>query len=366
MPRIGVTGGSGFLGWHLRCALHADDREIVDPAPREVFSNGRQLERFVATCDSIVHLAGVNRGDDVRLEHTNVDLTKQLVAALAASRVRPQVILASSIHQSSDTAYGRSKRVSAELLANWAAASGGTFTNLILPHVFGECGRPFYNSVVATFCHQLACGEAPRVLEDRELELVHAQRVAGVICDLIRHPTPGEHRVTGIPLSVGALLARLQEMAGRYANHVIPKLGTALDLELFNTYRSFLFPGRYPMTPVQRTDDRGRLFEAVNSEREGGCFISTTPPGVTRGNHYHMAKIERFLVISGNALIRVRKLFSTEITEYRVCGDLPQYVDMPTLHTHNITNMGHERLITLFWASEIFDPSKPDTYPEPV
>lgn len=366
MPRIGVTGSNGFLGWHLRCALHANSQDVVVPAPREVFGDDRALGQFAAQCDAIVHLAALNRGDDALIESANVDLTRRLIAALEAAQARPHVILSSSVHQASDTPYGRSKRLSAELLANWAARSGAIFTNLILPNLFGECGRPHYNSVVATFCHQLARGETPHIIEDRELELVHAQRVAREIRELVSRPTAGDRLMSGTRLRVSALLSQLQEMARRYADHVIPELATELDLELFNTYRSFLFPENYPVTPVLRADTRGRLFEAVKSEREGQCFISTTLPGVTRGNHYHRAKIERFLVISGKALIRVRKLFSTAITEYRISGDQPQYVDMPTLHTHNITNIGQESLITLFWSNEIFDPSRPDTYAEPV
>lgn len=366
MSRIGVTGSNGFLGWHLRCALHADRQDAVVLAPREVFDDDTALGKFVAQCDAIVHLAALNRGDDAVIESANVDLTRRLIAALEAARARPHVILSSSIHQASDTPYGRSKRISAELLANWASRSGAIFTNLILPNIFGECGRPHYNSVVATFCHQLARGEAPQIIEDRELELVHAQRVAREIRQIVGRPAVGDRLMSGTRLRVSALLSRLREMARRYADHRIPRLDAELDLELFNTYRSYLFPQGYPMTPDLRSDNRGALFEAVKSEREGQCFVSTTPPGVTRGNHYHTAKIERFLVISGQAVIRVRKLFDAEITEYRVSGERPQYVDMPTLHTHNITNVGGDSLITLFWSNEIFDPARPDTYAEPV
>src|SRR6185295_5774658 len=178
MSEIGLTGSNGFLGWHLRCALHAARHESAALAPRAIFDDDSALARFVERCSTIVHLAGLNRGDDALVESANIALTQRLVAALEAARVRPHVIFSSSTLQSLDTPYGRSKRISAGLLSDWAARSGATFTNLVLPNVFGECGRPHYNSVVATFCHQLAGGDAPRVIEDREIDLVHAQRVA--------------------------------------------------------------------------------------------------------------------------------------------------------------------------------------------
>ena len=366
MSEIGITGSDGFLGWHLRCALHAERRPGAALAPRSVFDDDDALARFAERCGTIVHFAGMNRGDGAVVESTNIALTRRLIAALEAARVRPHVILSSSTHQALDTPYGRSKRVCAELLAEWAARSGATFTNLVLPNVFGECGRPHYNSVVATFCHQLAAGTPPRVVEDRDLDLVHAQRVALEILDVCARREGGERRMGGARLSVSTLLARLQEMARAYAAHLIPPLPTALDLELFNTYRSFLFPRGYPMSPELRTDHRGTLFEAVKSGREGQCFLSTTVPGATRGNHYHRAKIERFLVVSGEAVIRVRRLFGDEVVEYHVSGTRPQYVDMPTLHTHNITNVGTGTLTTLFWSHEIYDPARPDTYAERV
>jgi UDP-2-acetamido-2,6-beta-L-arabino-hexul-4-ose reductase len=332
-----------------------------------VFDDDDALAWFAGQCGTIVHLAGLNRGDDALVESTNIALTTRLVAALEAARARPHVILSSSTHQALDTPYGRSKRCSAKLLAEWAMRAGAAFTNLVLPNVFGECGRPHYNSVVATFCHQIAAGaEMPRVIVDKELDLLHAQRVSLEIMKVADRREDGELRLNGTRLTVSALLARLEKMARAYAGHLIPPLATAFDLELFNTYRSYLFPAAYPMTPELRADYRGTLFEAVKSEREGQCFLSTTVPGATRGNHYHKAKIERFLVVAGEAVIRVRRLFRDEVVEYRVSGNRPQYVDMPTLHTHNITNVGSGPLTTLFWSHEIFDPARADTYAEPV
>lgn len=354
------------MGWQLRCALHAHPDIAISGARRATFAALATLEEFVRGCDAIVHLAGMNRGDEAAIESTNIGLTQQLIAACQAAGARPHVIFSSSTHFLRDTAYGRSKRACSDLLREWSQREGGTFTNLILPQVFGECGRPFYNSVVATFCHQLAGNESPRVIDDVELQLIHAQRVAREILAHLRQPRGGDAPVPGSRITVRVLLDKLTGMAQQYRNHLIPAFVDGLDLELFNTFRACLFPRHYPVTLPLREDARGSLFEAVKSLHGGQCFISTTRPGVTRGNHYHVSKVERFLVLGGDALIRVRKLFSGDAVEYRVCGDVPQYIDMPTLHTHNITNVGGGSLTTLFWSHEIFDPERPDTYGEPV
>ena len=139
-----------------------------------------------------------------------------------------------------------------------------------------------------------------------------------------------------------------------------------MDLDLFNTYRSYLYPRHYPVTLPLHSDARGHLYEAVKSLHGGQCFISTTKPGITRGNHYHTRKLERFLVLNGDAVIRIRKLLTGDIVEFKVSGAAPQYIDMPTFCTHDITNMGQSDLMTLFWAHEIFDPQRSDTIREPV
>jgi UDP-2-acetamido-2,6-beta-L-arabino-hexul-4-ose reductase len=172
--------------------------------------------------------------------------------------------------------------------------------------------------------------------------------------------------VPGRALKVSELLARLNGIAGLYNCQIVPDLRDLLDLRLFNTFRSYLFPNYYPVTLAVHEDNRGALFEAVKSRNAGQMFFSTTKHGVTRGNHYHTRKFERFLVTSGEAVIRLRKLFSGEIVDFRVSGSRPQYIDMPTFYTHNITNIGSTDLVTVFWAHEIFDKDDPDTYPESV
>jgi len=366
MIRIGITGADGFLGWHLRVHLLPQADVTVICADRDMFADTAKLRTFAAGCDAIAHFAGVNRGEDAEIEAGNATIARALVDALSAAGGHPHVVYANSIHHDRDTAYGRGKRQGAELLAGWASRAGARFTNLVLPHVYGEGGRPNYNSVVATFCHELSQDKHPRMSKEGDLELAHAQQVAAEVMACIRQARAGETRLAGVPLQVSALLERLGSFASDYGKQVIPRLDSALDLNLFNTYRSYLFPARYPVKLAQRSDARGALFEAVKSQHGGQCFISTTHPGVTRGNHYHSRKIERFLVLQGDALIRLRRLLAPHVHEFRVSGATPCYIDMPTFHTHDITNVGAGELVTLFWSHELYDPGQPDTYAEKV
>jgi len=361
-----ITGSEGFLGWHLRCAVKALGTWDVRAVGREGFWEGGRLVESVASADAVVHLAGMNRGEETQIESTNVALTERLVDALGQSGRAPHVVFANSTHVGRNTAYGRSKRRSADALAAWCDRNGAHFTNLIFPQVFGEGGRPFYNSVVATFCHQLACGEQPRVLEDAELELLHAQAAAETMLAVIEQAQTGDRRIGGFPLRVSALLEHLRRLHDTYCAGVLPDLSGELTLALFNTLRASMFPTAYPVQLDVRSDARGRLFEGVKTVHGGQCFISTTHPGITRGNHFHRFKVERFLVLEGRAVIRVRRLFQGQVYEFGVSGDNPAYIDMPTLATHAIKNIGKRPLVTLFWAHEFFDAGRPDTYTEEV
>lgn len=366
MTTIAITGAGGFLGWHLRVHCHARPEIKIIQIDRGIFGDLSRFQEIIRQADVVVHLAGQNRGNEQEIERGNIKLTKQLIAACRQTNARPQVLLANSTHWDRETAYGRSKRRSAELLAAWASEAGAIFTNLIIPNVYGESGRPFYNSVVATFCHQLASGGEPKIAQNGQLQLVHAQTVASEIVAAIKGRVSGDVHVAGSSISVSELLMKVKGFDRCYRGHLIPSLTADLDLDLFNTYRFYLYPQHYPVTLPLHSDERGYLFEAVKSIQGGQCFISTTKPGITRGNHYHTRKLERFLVLHGEAVIRIRKLLTRDIVEYKVSGSVPQYIDMPTFCTHDITNTGHGDLTTLFWAHEFFDPQRSDTIREPV
>jgi UDP-2-acetamido-2,6-beta-L-arabino-hexul-4-ose reductase len=357
---IGITGSEGLLGWHLKSFLHGEGVQVKS-INRQDYT---QLGELVADLDVIVHLAGMNRGEDKEVYQTNIALTQALIEACQKNKTTPHILFSSSTHIDRDTLYGASKRECTKRFQEWSK-SGGRFTNVVLPNVYGEGGRPFYNSAVATFCHQLATGEEPKIIQDATVEIIHAQRVAEIFWQAIQSPQD-DLRPAGLGLRVSELLSRLEGMAKSYAAHITPDLRDSHDLDLFNTYRSYLYPTHFPVPVALHQDQRGWLFETMKSLNGGQSFVSSTKPGVTRGNHYHRRKYERFFVLSGEAVIRIRKLFSDTVQEFHVTGSSPQYVDIPTLHTHNITNVGNTELLTFFWSHELFDPQAPDTTPELV
>jgi UDP-2-acetamido-2,6-beta-L-arabino-hexul-4-ose reductase len=363
---IGITGADGLIGWHLRASLRARGGHEARLATRDTFSDPARLAAFVEGLDGVVHLAGMNRGDESDVERVNVELARALVGAFERTGAAPRVAFANSTHVDRDTGYGRGKREAAAHLKAWADRTGARFANLVFPHIFGEFGRPFYNSVVSTFCHQLAEGSKPEILIDGHLELLHVQEVASRCVLALEAEENGDFRIVGAPTQVSALLERLNGMMSSYGGGVIPDLREPLDLRLFNTLRSYLFPKHYPVPLTLHTDDRGSLFEAVKTGNGGQTFLSTTRPGITRGNHFHTRKVERFLVVSGEADIHLRKMFTDDVISFRVNGARPSYVDMPTFYTHSLVNVGDTQLVTLFWSNEIFDPADSDTYPEPV
>lgn len=367
VQRIAMTGGSGFLGWHLRCHLKSAAATQARDLSERDFESVEALAAALGEANTVFHLAGMNRGAEAEVYETNLWLAQRLMDAMDLQGITPTILFANSTHSQGDTAFGRSKREAAGLLADWAKARGARFVNVILPHLFGEGGRPFYNSGFATFCHQLAKGEEPQILNDGQVELLHAQRASEQFLALASDRTAeGTVRLAGAPMRVSEALARLRALHETYRSGVIPELGDPLALAFFNTYRSYLYPDQYPMRLQLHTDARGGLFEAVKTRHGGQAFLSTTHPGVTRGRHYHHHKIERFLVVDGEAEIRIRRLFDTEVRVFRVSGADPCFLDMPTFHTHEITNVGTRDLLTLFWSHEIFDPGAPDTYAEPV
>ncbi|WP_026268451.1 NAD-dependent epimerase/dehydratase family protein [Micromonospora sp. CNB394] len=364
--RVVLTGAGGFLGWHTRVLLQAigwppavtlPSIELNDPARVASRANGADL---------LVHLGGVNRGAESDLVQGNAGAASALVRGLRQCPVPPKrVVYANSTQAGNGTPYGDAKAEAAETLAA-AAHLGYEFDDVRLPNLYGEHGRPFYNSVVATFCRQLADGGAPEVTGDRELDLVHAQDAAA---RLIGAP-PGHAWDAAMPalrISVSRLAERLSYFAATYRSGEIPALGERHAVRLFNTYRSHCFPQLFPIPLTCRSDARGNLFEAVRVHGGGGqTFASTTRPGISRGDHFHLAKIERFVVLRGSAEIALRRIGHQEVVTFPVGGDAPVVVDMPTMWAHKITNTGSAELLTLFWANEIFDPTSPDTYAEPV
>ncbi|MBQ1024164.1 NAD-dependent epimerase/dehydratase family protein [Micromonospora sp. C95] len=364
--RLALTGAGGFLGWHVRVLVRALGWPEPVVLTRTDLTQPEVVAARLAGVDRVLHLAGVNRGDPTEVAAGNVEPSAALVRGLRRCPAPPKtVVFANSTQAGNGTAYGDSKSTAAATLAT-AREVGSAFIDVRLPNLYGEHGRPFYNSVVATFCRLLAEGGEPDVREDRELDLVH---VTDAAARLIGAPAGGPWDVTmpALRVTVRSVAELLSYFATTYRTGEIPTLSDRHQVRIFNTYRSHCFPAHYPMPLTRRSDQRGGLVEVVKTHGGAGqTFCSTSYPGVARGEHFHLAKVERFVVLRGTAVINLRRVGHDEVIRFPVSGDAPVVVDMPAMWVHNIVNIGSDELLTLFWANDLFDPSQPDTYVEPV
>lgn len=370
--KIGITGQNGFVGYHLYHTLgfFPDEFERVN-FQREFFDDTNQMDEFVKECDVIIHLAAINRHESQEYIHdTNIKLTQRLVSSLERTGSRPHLIFSSSSQEEKDNLYGQSKKKSREMLSDWANANQARFSGMIVPNVFGPFGRPFYNSFIATFCYQLIHGQIPQVDSDAEIPLIYIGDLVDEILKIIRNQdNTHDIRVNaGGIRSVTEVLKIIEKFQNTYLEKgEIPSLEDRMELQLFNTYRSFIDPKDFfPKKLIKHTDSRGSFVEIIRLGVGGQCSFSTTSPRVTRGEHYHTRKIERFAVIKGQARIQMRKIGTNEKLNFDLCGDDPAYVDMPVWYTHNITNTGTEDLYTIFWINEAYNDNDADTWFEKV
>ena len=370
--KIGITGQNGFVGKHLynTLGLFSEEFERVD-FQKEFFEDETKLDEFTAKCDVIVHLAAMNRHENEQVIYdTNIALAKHLVDSLKRTNSNAHILISSSTQEERDNLYGKSKREGREAIVNWAKENGGKVTGLIIPNVFGAFGKPFYNSFIATFCHQLTHGETPTIANDGEVKLIYVQELVMTIINEIRaeKSQPELFVEATATKKVSEVLALLNDYKTKYFDGgEIPVLSDKFEHNLFNTYRSYIdYKTHFPVKFTQHTDLRGAFVEVIRLGIGGQCSFSTTVPRITRGNHYHTRKIERFAVIKGKALIQLRKIGTDEVFDFYLDGTEPAYVDMPIWYTHNIKNIGEEDLYTIFWINEAYDPANPDTYFEEV
>lgn len=377
MKKIGITGQAGFVGNHLYTTLSLDDNIQLIPFNRSFFNDSNALGNFVAQCDTIVHLAAMNRHEDMNvIYNTNIGLVDALIKACKNKKVTPHIIFSSSSQEVRDNLYGKSKKEGKEKLVAWAAETGGKFSSLTIPNVFGPFGKPNYNSVVATFCHKVTHGEEPTIIQDGEVGLIYINELVSIFINTINNTITSKKiadssfEVTIEPTSknkVSTILALLNRFKKDYmGNGIFPSLGDPFEKALFNTFRCYVPEDHYPVKFTKHTDPRGSFVEIARTQTSGQFSYSTTVSGITRGNHFHTRKAERFAVISGKALIQLRKIGTDKVIDYYLDGSEPAYVDMPIWYTHNIKNIGDEELITLFWINEPYNPEDADTYFEDV
>lgn len=380
--KVGITGQTGFMGTHLFNYLGLKENIIRIPFADEYFSDTLKLNEFVASCDVVVHLAAMNRhGDPQVIYDTNIKLVKDLISACNATKSKPYIIFSSSTQENRNNLYGQSKKEGRELLAKWAVQNNAFFTAMIIPNVFGPFGSPYYNSVIATFSHQLTHDEAPKIEIDGELKLIYINELVEEFWKKIEEKSGKVEKGKGEKLSqvevyevlptsvnkVSAILDKLQLYKLEYFDkRIIPKFSNKFELNLFNTFRCYSPKEKFPCLFKENIDERGSFVEIIRTNTSGQYSFSTTKPGITRGNHFHTRKIERFAVIKGQAEIALRRIGTKEIITYILDGKNPAFVDMPIWYAHNITNTGIEELITLFWINEPYDVNDPDTFFEKV
>ena len=367
MSRALVTGSAGFIGRRVTGLLRSEGHEALT---YEVDDPPGVLQERVTSADFIFRLAGVNRPPDAAdFEKINAELTQTLCRLAASAKTNPVFVLASSTQALLENPYGVSKR-HAEMAVESFAKDGGRAVIFRLPNVFGPGCRPNYNSVVATFAHNVAKG-LPLDIHDarRELTLVYVHDVARAMIGVLEAPPPkGKAQYRDVSpvahTTVNQLAAMLCAYRQSRENANAPAVSTDFGRKLYATYLSYLDPDGFGYQLSQRADDRGALAEFLKSETLGHLFISRTRPGAIRGNHYHHTKTEKFFVVEGQGVIRFRQVDGQgEVLEYPVSGTDFRVIDIPPDYTHSIENVGPGELVVLFWASEIFDPEAPDTFP---
>lgn len=370
--KILVTGSEGFIGKNLIARLKTLENTEIYEIDKD--NDKDEFRSLLLSSDLVYHLAGVNRPkSDDEFFTGNFDITKFMVNTLLEENKTTPIVFSSSTQAQRENPYGVSKRLAENTLVDYIR-NGGEAYIYRLTNVFGKWCRPNYNSVVATFCHNIA--------HDLEIQInnpntvLELNYVDDVVEEFLKFALNERQKVlmdsnpleipTKHTISLVRLAEKIYECKQISTARLLPDLKDELNKKLYSTFLSYLPYEKKVIQPELRADNRGNLFEMIKSHNSGQIFVSKTKPGIVRGNHYHHTKVEKFCVISGKAVIRLRRIDTDEIKTYEVDGEAPSIVDIPPGYTHNIENIGKQELITLFWANEVFDPEKPDTYYEEV
>jgi UDP-2-acetamido-2,6-beta-L-arabino-hexul-4-ose reductase len=366
LNQVLITGGNGFLGRNL--AAHLAERKDCEMVAIDVEDSEEALQQALATTEVVFHLAGVNRPQDpAEYNAGNTQFTEEICDFLRKIGRTPLIVFSSSIQATLDNPYGLSKRRAEEALRKFSSETGARVRIYRLKNLFGKWGRPNYNSVVATLCHNVA-NDLPIHLSDpaNAVELSYVDDVVAAFIEELEGSSKAPREIPSTRILLGDLAGRIQAFHEMHETLVIPDFSDAFNRALYATYLSYVpQPSREQRLHI-RSDNRGSLGEFVKQAHLGQIFVSRTHPGITRGNHYHHTKTEKFLVVEGEGLIRMRSIFGGPVHEYAVKGEAFQVIDIPPGWTHSITNSGSGEMVTLFWSSEIFDPDRPDTYSLPV
>lgn len=370
--KVLVTGANGFIGKNLIAELSR--REGVEILPFDIDVPAERLEKYCEQCDFAFNLAGINRPEHVEeFMEGNFGFASKLIETLKKYGNSCPIVNSSSIQAALENPYGQSKKAGEDMLFTYGLKTGASVYIYRFPNVFGKWCRPNYNSVVATFCYNIA-RDLPIQVNDRST-VMHLVYIDDVVEELLqaldRHPhvnsdgycyVPVEHEVT-----LGEIVNLLYGFKESRRNLMIPNMTQgSFEKKLYSTYLSYLPEDNFAYPLTMKTDGRGSFTEVLKSADRGQVAVNISKPGITKGNHWHHTKNEKFLVVSGEGLIRFRKHGCDEIIEYHVSGERLEVVDIPTGYTHSIINIGDVDLVTLMWCNECFDPGRPDTIYEAV
>lgn len=364
--KILVTGAKGFIAQNLIAELKNQNYKDIFEYSKE--TNPSLLDQYCQEADFVFHLAGVNRPKD-QSEYLdgNFGFTSTLLGALEKYNNTCPVMLSSSTQAELDNPYGISKKASENLLFDYGKKTDSKVLVYRFSNVFGKWCKPNYNSAVATFCHNIA-HDLPITVNDPNVKL-NLVYIDDVVEELIRALKSNESMIgefCEVTISHTATLGEIVDLIHSFKNsreeRSIPNMSDIFTKKLYSTYLSYLPESQFSYDLKMNIDHRGSFTEFIKTPDRGQVSVNISKPGITKGNHWHHTKNEKFLVVSGTGIIRFRKIDTDEVIEYLVSGDKLEVVDIPTGYTHNIENLGDKDMVTIMWANEFFDPEKPDTY----
>ena len=361
-----ITGSNGFVGKNLIAELH--NQGFNDLLEFDVDSDPTLLDSYAHDCDFVFHLAGVNRPEKTEeFMSGNFGFTSQLLDTLKKHKNKAPVLITSSIQAELDNLYGKSKKAGEDLMFDYSLETGSPVFVYRLPNVFGKWCRPNYNSAVATFCHNIA-NDIPIQVNDTKviMNLVYIDDVVRSFIDKLKNGSEVKPRFESVlpvhSIELGLIVELLQQFKESRSTLQLPDLGDAFTKKLYSTYLSYLPEDKFSYPLKMNVDDRGSFTEFLKTDNRGQVSVNISKPHITKGNHWHHTKNEKFLVVSGSGVIRFRKIDSEEVIEYFVSGEKLEVVDIPVGYTHNIENLGDTDMVTIMWVNEVFDKERPDTY----
>lgn len=367
MQAILITGANGFIGKNLIATLR-QTRPELNLLQYDVQNTLDDLQTFINAADFIIHLAGVNRPQNAEeFASGNIGLTEKLIEIITAADRAIPILLSSSIQADLDNPYGASKLRAEQAVMAYSVKSGAPAFIYRLPNVFGKWCRPNYNSAVATFCHNIA-NNLPITINDPAvvMNLVYIDDVVNEFIKALEGQANRAGLYCQVPVIHTIKLGEIAELINSFkcsrSDQAIPDMSDPLTKKMYSTYLSYLPSDQFSYSLKMNIDHRGSFTEFLKTPDHGQVSVNISKPGIVKGNHWHHTKNEKFLVVSGEGIIRFRQIDRSEVIEYPVNGDKLEVVDIPVGYTHNIENLGDTDLVTIMWANEAFDPENPDTY----